>query len=459
MPGYANWEQLYREEFEALTVEGYDTAAALSPKDGKNPLPFPNREGAAADAASEQFWQEAYERLWSIRDQGLRADHPYDEPVELSEIMAKAPALPRLEPLKPEDYAGRIAGAVYGRISGVILGKPLEMGLSRAQIREYLESLGEYPLRDFVSEYSPKLDMRLRTDCIPSTRGNVAYVQPDDDIHFTVLALLLAEKHGLDFAPGDVGYNFLDNISYHWCWCANRQAYYRMVNLTDTEPKAAQIARIPWKGNPWRECIDGQIRCDLWGWLAPGDPVRAAELAYRDCSFSLVKNGCYGGMFVAGCLAAALTGKPSVDLILDGGLSVIPEKSRLAEAVRFVRQKYAEQQDWIGVCTAIEERYGNLPFAGTVNNLAMVVLALLHGGLNYERTVTTAVMCGIDTDCNGGTAGSICGAAIGEAGIHRRWIEPYNDTVKTAVADFGQGSITGLIRRIVTYYEQNVREA
>lgn len=43
----------------------------------------------------------------------------------------------------------------------------------------------------------------------------------------------------------------------------------------------------------------------------------------------------------------------------------------------------------------------------------MVVLALVHGELDHEKTITTAVMAGIDVDCNGATVGSICGAAIG----------------------------------------------
>ena len=80
-------------------------------------------------------------------------------------------------------------------------------------------------------------------------------------------------------------------------------------------------------------------------------------------------------------------------------------------------------------------------------NLAMVVLALVHGNLDYEKTITTAVMAGMDVDCNGATAGSICGAAIGYERLPQRWIAPLNDTVKTVVASFGQGSISSLAER------------
>ena len=43
MPGYANWEQLYQEEFQAMTQEGFDTAEASRPESCARPLPFPGQ--------------------------------------------------------------------------------------------------------------------------------------------------------------------------------------------------------------------------------------------------------------------------------------------------------------------------------------------------------------------------------------------------------------------------------
>ena len=450
MPGYASWKQLYKEEYFQMKEEGFDLSGIATPEDMLFKLPVPMQaEDAGVTPDNERCWKQAYEELFSRYAQGPTADFPYREPVAYEDILPELEDPPAIgEAVRGEAYRQRVKGAFHGRCAAVALGKPLEMGMNREEITRYLKSVDAYPLHDYVPACSPELGITLREDCLPSTRGNVRYMQQDDDIHYTLLALNLAEQKGTGFAPEDVGQNWLDNVPYHWFWCASRQAYYHMVNLTDDQDRAAQIAKIPTSLNPWRECIDGQIRCDLWGYICPGDPRAAAEIAYRDCAFSLTKNGCYGGMFVAGCIAAALTHRPDVHSILAGGLACIPSKSRLHEAVRQVMDWYSADRDWVRTCQRIEQAYGHLPFAATINNLSMVTLALLEGNLDYTRTITTAVMCGIDTDCNAGTAGSIVGAAIGIGGIDARWTEPLHDTIHSAVAAFGTCSISEIEARI-----------
>ncbi len=449
MPGYASWKTLYAAELAQLDAEGYRVDIPAGWVEDQ-PLPFPAGILAATGGGSDEAsWERAYHALWQVREQGLRPDYPYREPSDLPGILAAAGEVPALVPLTESAYPDRIRGGWFGRCGGCVLGKPLEMGFGRAQIEEYLTSVGAYPLDDWVPIRSEKLDRTLRLDCLPSSRGHVTYVQPDDDIHYSIMSLLLVEQKGLDFTTVDVGLSLLENIPYHWLWAAHRQAYYHLVNMTDDRPDAEQIDEIPLKLNPWRESIDGQLKGDLWGYISPGDPRAAAPLIHRQASLCLTKNGLYGGMFVAGCLAAALTEQPTVETILRGGLSVIPRESRLARMVGLVTAWYGETGDWVATCQRIEERYGHLYYAATVNNMAMVVLALLHGQLDYTRSITTAVMAGIDVDCNGATVGSIVGTAIGYDRIDPRWVEPLNDTVRTVVAGFGEGTISDLAARTV----------
>ncbi len=446
MPGYASWKDLYKEELLQLKEEGYDVSTAPKMEDdGGKLLPFPGC--GSTDLADESAWELAYQKLIEIYNGEQRADFYYYEPNDFHEILKSASPAPELIPLTDEQYSERIKGAFFGRVAAVILGKPLEIGIDHKGVKDYLVGADAWPLNDYVPEHSPKSEIKVRTDCLVSCKGNVSYAQSDDDIHYTLLALHMAEQNGYDFTPKDVGMNWLDNVPYHWFWCASRQSLYHMINQLPVE-------KIPTTLNPWRECIDGQIRTDLWGYIAPADLKKAAFGAYKDCEFSLIKNGIYGGMFVAGCLAAALSAGPTVDLILDGGLAVIPEKSRLAEAVRNVRGWYAQSGSFDYTCDKIYEHYGHLPFAATINNLSIVVLAILEGNMDYSKTITAAVCGGIDTDCNAGTAGSIIGAAVGINGIEERWYEPLNDTIKSNVATFGQVSMSEIVDRIEAVYHK-----
>ena len=327
---------------------------------------------------------------------------------------------------------------------------------NRQQIREYLEGADAYPLNDWVPAHAAKIDQSLPNIQYtrPSTLGNVAYVQPDDDINYTVVALLLAENKGLAFTKRDICENWLYNLPYHTIYSCTKQAYYHLVNLSEDRTVEEQIDEFPTKLNPMREGINGAIRADMWGYLVPGDPRRAALLAHREASVNLVKNGIYSTMFVAGCLSAALSGTPNSSTILAGGYAVIPRQSRLAHALKTVEQWYDETGDWITVCDRIFAQWGHLPFCGAIQNMCFVVLALRHGNLDYTTSITTAAMCGIDTDCTAGTVGSIVGAALGYAGIDQRWLAPLHDTVKTHVGNFGNGAITELAGRTVACYDK-----
>lgn len=455
MPGYANFKTLYKEEYDCLRDEGYNVEKFVQPDpDSKEFLPFPNECDSYEEGEDKEFWKKAYYNLIKVREFPIVDGYPYVEPNDYDEIIKQADNEPVLEPLTDEEYMNRLKGAFYGRCAAVILGKPLEMGMDRLQIKEYLESVGEYPLNDYVSAYSEKLDKRLREDCIYSTKGNVKFAQPDDDINYTLLALHLAETHKDGFKSADVGWNWLDNISYHWCWCASRQAYYNMVSLDDTKDIDAQIAQIPYKLNPWRECIDGQIRTDMWGYIHPADIKSACKDAHRDCAFSLTKNGIYGGMFVAGAIAGAMSKNPTVDTIIKSGLASIPKKSRLYETVTLVCKWWDEYKDWVKVADKVYEKYGHLPFAATLNNMAMVTLGIVAGELDYTKSITIATMAGIDTDCNSGTVGSIVGAAIGIDNVPARWYEPLNDTIKSTVAAFGECKISDVINRMAALKEK-----
>ena len=62
------------------------------------------------------------------------------------------------------------------------------------------------------------------------------------------------------------------------------------------------------------------------------------------------------------------------------------------------------------------------------------------------------VACGLDTDCNGATCGSIVGAASGALSLQSNLIAPLNDTIKPLVFGFSDITMTELAERTLAVH-------
>jgi len=374
----------------------------------------------------------------SLENLDKRVDYPYDEPSYIDEIKKKRPeeriALPKVS--DKNCLYEHINGAWLGRCIGCLLGKPVE-GWPKEKIESYLKATGSYPLQDYFP-YPPdgidkeKLDLtkELAKDTINrkmsrTTKDNINYMARDDDLDYTILNLKLLEENGLEFTTEDVAREWLLNLPYQMVYTAERQAYANLVR--GFKPPITAIYR-----NPFREWIGAQIRADVFGYIAPGNPELASSLAYKDASLSHRKNGIYGEMFVAAAISAALV-SDDLDKAIDTGLSQVPEKCRLAEVVKNVISWSKKKSSWQEVWQKVMERYGEYHRVHTLPNLAFVLIGLIWGELDFKKTISIAVMCGWDTDCNGATAGSILGALKGIEGISEEMSRPLNDRIKSAV--------------------------
>ncbi|NPV52363.1 MAG: ADP-ribosylglycohydrolase family protein [Firmicutes bacterium] len=354
------------------------------------------------------------------------------------------------EALSDEALFDKIYGAWLGRCAGCLLGKPVE-GWTKKDIETYLRAVGAYPLEDFFPPMPPGLCNR---DNLPTIRepkalkGSFEHMLRDDDIDYTILGLHILDTYGFDFTTDHIAQEWLARLPYLLTYTAERVAYKNLVNRI-TPPRSATHQ------NPYREWIGAQIRADIWGYVNPGQPERAAELAYRDATLSHVKNGVYGEMFVSAMLAAAFK-TSSVKEVVEIGLSEIPEKSRLAEAIRNVVRWSQQFPTWQGTWNEIMAAYGHYNWVHTINNASIVIMALLHGEGDFGKSIGIAVMGGLDTDCNGATTGSILGAILGARGLPKSWAEPLNDTVESVVAGYHKVSISELARRTARLAKANL---
>jgi len=395
------------------------------------------------EEVSEEL-QQVYERLI-----GLEGGEEYEEPSELEEIFERSsPAQDVTVEASEDELLDKLLGAWQGRCAGCLLGKPVEGwgGVEgKKKIKSYLEEAGEYPLRN----YFPKIDSdeyEIHHASRGALRGNITHMVRDDDIDYPILNLNVLETYGPDFRSEEIAEFWLNNLPYTRTYTAERAAYKNFVNGL-LPPESAR------KLNPYREWIGAQIRGDLFGWINPGRPKRAAEMAYRDARISHRKNGIYGEMFVAALLAAAGAKEEAsletIEELIDIGLSVVPTGSRLHQAIEETKIWADEDDGWEETFENVMASYGDYHPVHTINNAAIVVLALLHGEGNFEDSISISVMCGHDTDCNGATVGSILGLLKGARNLPGKWIDPLNDRVESIVVGDTDNQISQLARRTV----------
>ena len=390
------------------------------------------------------------------------SDYRYVQPNDLDAIRRDRPSGPRqLGSVDESELLDRLHGAWTGRACGCALGKPVEgMGMrgahgmsGRQTIRAYLENREHWPLDFYFSGEDAGDDIRIA--CPQSQRENIAFMEPDDDIHYTLIALHVLETHGADFTWRNVATAWNNCLPYNAICTAETQA---ILNYNNASPR---IARTNWvtpeytstHRNPYREWIGAQIRADGWGYACAGNPELAAEFAFRDACWTHRANGIYGEMMFAAITAAAFVVQDPVELI-GIGLSEIPQGSRLAEAVNGALAQSAECENFHTYMNWVDEHYGELSPVHTVNNALVVIGAMIYGRMDFHQSICSSVEGGWDTDCNGATCGSIVGAASGASGLNSSLVAPLNDTIKPKVFGFEEVAMAELAMRTLSVHRK-----
>lgn len=359
--------------------------------------------------------------------------YKYNEPSTLDEIKALRTTTPSLPPVDEKRLESKIHGAWMGRICGCLLGKPVE-GVRTDDLIPLLKETGNYPMNRYI------LHADMTDDIINKYNFNKCYADMidgmpvDDDTNYVVLAQKIIEMNGRDFTSYDVSRAWM-MLQQKGAYCtAERVAFCNFVKGFEPPQSAMHM-------NPYREWIGAQIRGDYFGYINPGNPELAAEMAFRDASISHIKNGIYGEMFASAMIAAAACTDNMADIIR-AGLAQIPATSRLYEAVTDVLNGYENGVSQKDCFADIHNRYDEHTEHGwchTIPNAMIVAASLLYGNNDYGKSICMSVETGFDTDCNGATVGSIIGMAKGIEGIDPVWTKPINDTLHTTV--FGVGTV------------------
>ena len=360
--------------------------------------------------------------------------YAYDEPNDLQAIRALRTERMSVSAEKLPDASvmyKKLKGAWLGRVCGCMLGQPIEcIGVNDLEM--LLRETDNYPMHRYITKadvmnpIAEKISFPLRSKTYADMLKNG--FPGDDDTNYTFMASFILEEYGRDFTS--------ENVCEAWIraqtigrYATAEKVAYRNIVAQYSVPDTAIYK------NPFREWIGAQIRGDYFGYINPGDPETAAEMAWRDARISHVKNGIYGEMFVAAMNAAAMVCDNAETVILCG-MSQIPSTSRLYEKLQGVLDFYHSGRDWDAFFKDFQTRYDEWDkqdAVHTVSNAELVAAALLWGGLDYSKTICLAVQCGFDTDCNGATAGSIVGMMVGCDGIDQKWTDPISGLANTSV--------------------------
>jgi len=381
----------------------------------------------------------------------IRKDYKYNEPSKLEEIFRESDEEKenyRVKITLDEKLLDKIYGAYLGRMAGCLLGKPIE-GWPRNKIWNFLKDTNNFPIKKYLSsDVDKEIKEKYGIEDV-KWRGwinKIDHMIEDDDINYTILGLYIFKNYGENFTPEDVAESWLFNLPIFHTYTAERVAYQNLVNLI-MPPKSGEFR------NPYREWIGAQIRADFWGYINPGNPKRSAEFAFRDACVSHVKNGIYGEMFIASSLSWAFV-SDNIEEIIKVGLSVVPKNSRFYEAIKNIIEfkKGGKAFDWVReyIYETYEKNRKNEEYwhnwCHVLSNAQVVVASLFYSDLSFEKGITNAVSCGLDTDCNGATVGSILGAIYGAKNLPEYWIKPLNDTVESGVSGYNICKISDLAK-------------
>jgi ADP-ribosylglycohydrolase len=298
-------------------------------------------------------------------------------------------------------YKEQIYAGVLGKIIGVYLGRPVE-GWAYEAIRERFGEISYY---------------------INESTG-APLVAPDDDISGTFVFVRALEDNA--YSPelssrqiGETWLNYIiENKTILWWGGLGRSTEHTAYLRLKAGIAAPHSGSMALNGQTVAEQIGAQIFVDGWALCNPGDPQRAAALARQAARVSHDGLAVEAACFLAAMEALAFEETGLVRLAQEG-LKFVHD-DRLLRLVDEVITQCQATSDWRTVRDWIARHHGYERYGGTcpmATNHAALLMALLMGGDDFQRSISIATSAGWDTDCNAGNVGCLNGIRLGLAGI------------------------------------------
>lgn len=250
-------------------------------------------------------------------------------------------------------------------------------------------------------------------DVIPWTPQLIEKALLEDDIYGQLSFMNSLVKHG-DAATTYLLAQDFANASFPLCH-ANLQA---RKNIFDG-------LKPPFTGSPeysmHADDIDFQIESDFIGFIHPAMSQEANAMADSIGRIMAYGDGLYGGMYVAAMHSLAYK-ENNVLKIVTQALHAIPAKSSYAQCIQDVIDCYKKDpNDWKKAWAFVQDKWAEhdicVPYhefnIDAKLNGAYIVIGLLYGNNDLQKTMEIAIRCGQDTDCNSANAAAVLGIIDG----------------------------------------------
>ncbi|HEY8290875.1 MAG TPA: ADP-ribosylglycohydrolase family protein, partial [Thermomicrobiales bacterium] len=385
----------------------------------------------------------------SLADLPQEVDWPFDEPNALDEIWASCdPARPlgAIASMSADESARRVETGFLASVCGCMLGKPVEINPTLDELRDALMRTDAWPLDDYLSERTLLALGRRHRSWVESARERIDSVAPDDDINYTVLGMMLLEQRGLAFTKADVRDLWLRHLPITQTFGPERTLL--LAAGINTLNGGAPDALDEWVSvlNPNDEQCGAMIRADAYGYACLGRPALAAELAYRDASWSHRRTGIYATMFIAAAIATAPMVSDPLEIFATA-LQFVPRRSRFYRIVADSLTLVHEATDWLDGYARIHGKYAQFSHCQVYQEVGTLINTLRFAE-SVGDGICKQVSQGNDTDSFGATAGALLGCYFGPGHLDDRWLAPFNDTIRTSIATQPEWRLSALARRM-----------
>jgi hypothetical protein len=323
-------------------------------------------------------------------------------PISLHCLVAAPEKATEVRRLSLAEFRDKMKAGWVGQMAGVTWGAPTEF-----KFKDHIIPADKVPV------WKPALI-------------NDAFGQ--DDLYVEMTFLRTLDQYGLTASIRQAGLDFAN--SGYPLWCANNAGRKNLrAGIAPPDSSHPKFNKCP-------NDIDYQIEADFSGLIAPGLPQFAIEMGEKFGRLMNYGDGMYAGQFVGALYAAAFFESDPVK-ITETALQAIPASCQYAEMVRDLLAWYrADPNDWEKTWQLCQKKYRENPEYQKASNGgidckingANVLLGLLYGQRDPDRTITIAMRGGQDSDCNPSSAAGVLFTTMGLAKLPERFTKDLNQT-------------------------------